>query len=228
MRLCRFIECVTYTLSIVRSRSILPRPPPFPQSFKHLPFPVRLPLRCVVQNLTKLFSPVALVDRDPQWFQFLALIRLHRLQVGVPHPSLSFRWKWHVGDLSIDCGSSLGILRTLRPPEMPGRRCTVEHPFATIQYRIFGHPHLLMRGLSGARAKSAWQRWHTPSAHDVRARRNQTDGSRSSGLMRVLTERESEIMSTPTRGVVPSGIYVSFATASFPPLHPSSSCPSFR
>ena len=32
-----------------------------------------------------------------------------------------------------------------------GRRSTVEHPFATIKYRIFGHPRLLMRGLSGAR-----------------------------------------------------------------------------
>ena len=25
------------------------------------------------------------------------------------------------------------------------RRSTVEHPFATIKYRIFGHPRLLMR-----------------------------------------------------------------------------------
>ena len=33
------------------------------------------------------------------------------------------------------------------------RRCTVEHPFATIKYRIFGHPRLLMRGLSGAQAE---------------------------------------------------------------------------
>jgi transposase len=33
------------------------------------------------------------------------------------------------------------------------RRSTVEHPFATIKYRIFGHPRLLMRGLSGARAE---------------------------------------------------------------------------
>ncbi|HEX4757884.1 MAG TPA: transposase [Terracidiphilus sp.] len=31
------------------------------------------------------------------------------------------------------------------------RRCTVEHPYATIKYRIFGHPRLLMRGLSGAK-----------------------------------------------------------------------------
>jgi len=53
-----------------------------------------LPLRCVFQNLTKnltkLFSPVALIDRNPQWFQLLVLIRLHRLQVGVPH-GLAYR-----------------------------------------------------------------------------------------------------------------------------------------
>ena len=39
------------------------------------------------------------------------------------------------------------------PEAMRLRRCTVEHPFATIKYRIFGHPRLLMRGLSGARAE---------------------------------------------------------------------------
>jgi transposase len=31
------------------------------------------------------------------------------------------------------------------------RRSTVEHPFATLKYRIFGHPRLLLRGLRGAR-----------------------------------------------------------------------------
>jgi hypothetical protein len=39
------------------------------------------------------------------------------------------------------------------PDAMRLRRCTVEHPFATIKYRIFGHPRLLMRGLSGARVE---------------------------------------------------------------------------
>lgn len=39
-------------------------------------------------------------------------------------------------------------------PEIMGlRRCTVEHPYATIKYRIFGHPRLLMRGLSGAQVE---------------------------------------------------------------------------
>lgn len=33
------------------------------------------------------------------------------------------------------------------------RRSTVEHPFATIKYRIFGHPRFLLRGLSGAKTE---------------------------------------------------------------------------
>ena len=42
------------------------------------------------QNLDQTFSLIALIDRNPQWFQFLVLIRLHRLQVGVPH-GLAYR-----------------------------------------------------------------------------------------------------------------------------------------
>jgi transposase len=33
------------------------------------------------------------------------------------------------------------------------RRCTAEHPFATLKYRIFGHPRLLLRGLAGAQTE---------------------------------------------------------------------------
>ena len=33
------------------------------------------------------------------------------------------------------------------------RRATVEHPFGTIKYRIFGHPRLLLRGLTGAQTE---------------------------------------------------------------------------
>lgn len=33
------------------------------------------------------------------------------------------------------------------------RRCTVEHPFATMKYRIFGHPRFLLRGRAGAQAE---------------------------------------------------------------------------
>jgi hypothetical protein len=43
--------------------------------------------------------------------------------------------------------------KRLTPEAMRLRRSTVEHPFATIKYRIFGHPRLLMRGLSGARVE---------------------------------------------------------------------------
>jgi transposase len=33
------------------------------------------------------------------------------------------------------------------------RRSTVEHPFATLKYRIFGHPRFLLRGLHGAQTE---------------------------------------------------------------------------
>jgi hypothetical protein len=33
------------------------------------------------------------------------------------------------------------------------RRSVVEHPFATIKYRVFGHPRLLLRGQAGARTE---------------------------------------------------------------------------
>jgi transposase len=36
------------------------------------------------------------------------------------------------------------------PEVMRRRRCTVEHPFATLKYRILGHPRLLLRGVRGA------------------------------------------------------------------------------
>lgn len=39
------------------------------------------------------------------------------------------------------------------PALMRLRRSTVEHPFGTLKYRIFGHPRLLLRGLSGARTE---------------------------------------------------------------------------
>ncbi len=39
------------------------------------------------------------------------------------------------------------------PQVMKLRRSTVEHPFAALKYRIFGHPRLLLRGLNGARTE---------------------------------------------------------------------------
>lgn len=41
------------------------------------------------------------------------------------------------------------------PAMMRLRRSTVEHPFGTLKYRIFGHPRLLLRGLAGARTEIA-------------------------------------------------------------------------
>ena len=40
-------------------------------------------------------------------------------------------------------------------PEAMRRRCTVEHPFAGLKYRVFGHPRFLMRGIAGAKAEMA-------------------------------------------------------------------------
>jgi transposase len=39
------------------------------------------------------------------------------------------------------------------PAIMRLRRSTVEHPFATLKYRIFGHPRLLLRGRAGAQTE---------------------------------------------------------------------------
>ena len=39
------------------------------------------------------------------------------------------------------------------PAAMRLRRSTVEHPFASLQYRIFGHPRFLLRGLQGAQSE---------------------------------------------------------------------------
>jgi transposase len=39
------------------------------------------------------------------------------------------------------------------PEAMRLRRATVEHPFATLKYRIFGHPRFLLRGIGGAQTE---------------------------------------------------------------------------
>lgn len=41
------------------------------------------------------------------------------------------------------------------PEAMRRRRCTVEHPFAGLKYRIFEKPRFLLRGLTGARTEMA-------------------------------------------------------------------------
>jgi transposase len=39
------------------------------------------------------------------------------------------------------------------PEAMRLRRSIVEHPFANLKYRIFGHPRFLLRGLRGAQTE---------------------------------------------------------------------------
>jgi len=39
------------------------------------------------------------------------------------------------------------------PEAMRLRRSTVEHPFATLKYRIFAHPRFLLRGRNGAQTE---------------------------------------------------------------------------
>lgn len=39
------------------------------------------------------------------------------------------------------------------PDKMRLRRCTVEHPFATLKYQIFGHPRFLLRRLRGSQTE---------------------------------------------------------------------------
>lgn len=41
------------------------------------------------------------------------------------------------------------------PEAMRIRRCTVEHPFGTLKYQIFGHPRFLLRGRWGAGSEMA-------------------------------------------------------------------------
>lgn len=41
------------------------------------------------------------------------------------------------------------------PEAMRRRRCTVEHPFASLKYRIFEKPRFLLRGIEGASAEMA-------------------------------------------------------------------------
>jgi transposase len=67
----------------------------------------------------------------------------------------------------------------ITPEAMRLRRSTVEHPFATIKYRIFGHPRLLMRGLSGARAEIGIATMAYNLKRITNARRVQTDGGAS-------------------------------------------------
>jgi hypothetical protein len=48
------------------------------------------------------------------------------------------------------CGASLTYTGASLSPT---QAVTVEHPFANLEYRIFGHPRLLLRGLRGAQTE---------------------------------------------------------------------------
>ena len=53
----------------------------------------------------------------------------------------------------LDDGALDRMHQRATPELMRLRRSTVEHPFGTLKYRIFGHPRLLLRGLSGAKTE---------------------------------------------------------------------------
>ena len=68
--------------------------------------------------------------------------------------------------------------KRVTPEAMRLRRCTVEHPFATIKYRIFGHPRLLMRGLNRCTSRNRHRdNGLQPEAHHQCARCSQTNES---------------------------------------------------
>lgn len=56
--------------------------------------------------------------------------------------------KRHIYDSALD-----RMQEQATPEAMRLRRSTVEHPFATLKYRIFGHPRFLLRGIRGAQTE---------------------------------------------------------------------------
>jgi len=58
------------------------------------------------------------------------------------------------------------------PEAMRRRRCTVEHPFAGLKYRIFEQPRFLLRGLRGAATEMALATlaWNLKRAMNVMGR----------------------------------------------------------
>jgi hypothetical protein len=62
------------------------------------------------------------------------------------------------------------------PEAMRLRRSTVEHPFGTLKYRIFGHPCFLLRGLGGAQTEMSL----ASMAYDLKRTINVLGGSRLS------------------------------------------------
>jgi len=60
------------------------------------------------------------------------------------------------------------------PEVMRLRRSTVEHPFAALKYRIFGHPRFLLRGLAGAQSEISL----ATMAYNLKRMRNVLGGTR--------------------------------------------------
>jgi transposase len=66
------------------------------------------------------------------------------------------------------------------PQVMQLRRSTVEHPFANLKYRIFGHPRFLLRGLRGAQTEVSL----AVAAYNLKRMRNILGGQRLTSMLR--------------------------------------------
>src|SRR5260370_36449072 len=65
------------------------------------------------------------------------------------------------------------------PEAMRLRRSIVEHPFANLKYRIFGHPRFLLRGLRGAQTEISL----AVAAYNLKRMMNILGGHRLSGAL---------------------------------------------
>lgn len=79
-----------------------------------------------------------------------------------------------------------GALRRMQqratPEAMRLRRSTVEHPFANLKYRIFGHPRFLLRGLRGAQTEISL----AVAAYNLKRMRNILGGHQLASALRTV------------------------------------------
>jgi transposase len=68
------------------------------------------------------------------------------------------------------------------PEAMRLRRSTVEHPFANLKYRIFGHPRFLLRGLRGAQTEISL----AVAAYNLKRMRNILGGYQLASALRTI------------------------------------------
>lgn len=68
------------------------------------------------------------------------------------------------------------------PEAMRLRRSTVEHPFANLKYRIFGHPRFLLRGLRGAQTEISL----AVTAYNLKRMRNILGGYQLASALRTV------------------------------------------